>query len=154
MAPPTLDARVPDRGGLLFTKTVGRVLSTALVATPLALVASASPAAAITCGPGDTVEVKVLATPQTVPSGGEVTVEFKAFNCSAATESVTVISKRLAPAPCSNGSSTDAMTFAPHQRIKNTLAYVPPCPGHWRWTLVVFQGDTRVSKSWADFTAL
>jgi hypothetical protein len=127
----------------------------ALVAAPLAVSITASPASAITCSPGDTVVVKVLATPQTVPSGSEVSVEFKAFNCSTATQSVTVVTKNFAPSPCGSFTSTDPMTFAPHQRIKRTLTFVPSrCPGHWRYTLVAFQGETRVSKSWADFTAL
>ena len=138
----------------MLRKRVSRVLWLALVAAPLAVAASASPAAAITCSPGDTVVVKVLATPQTVPSGSEVTVEFKGFNCTSETQSFTLVTKRFAPDPCSNATSTDSYTFAPHYRIKNTLTFAPRCPGSWRFTLVAFQGTARVSKSWADLTAL
>lgn len=99
--------------------------------------------------------VKTKATPTTVPSESEVSVVSTALNCTAETQIVTVVSKRFSPDPCGNASSTDSFTFAPHQLIKKTYTFPPSrCPGHWRFTFVLSQGSTRLSKSWADFTAL
>jgi hypothetical protein len=134
---------------------VTRGLLLGVLAAPLGAVASATSAAALTCAPGDIVVVKEKATPTTVPSGSDVSVVSTALNCTAATQTVTVVSKEFAPDPCGNGSSTDSLTFAPHQFIKKTFTFSPSrCAGRWRFTLVLSQGSTRLSKSWADFTAL
>jgi hypothetical protein len=121
----------------------------------LGAVASATSAAALTCAPGDIVVVKTKATPTTVPSGSDVSVVTTARNCTAETQAVTVVSKRFSPDPCGNASNTDSFTFAPHELIKKTYTFPPsPCPGHWRFTFVLSQGSSRLSKSSADFTAL
>ena len=132
-----------------------RGLLLGILAAPLGAVISATSAAALTCAPGDIVVVQEKATPTTVPSGSEVSIVSSARNCTGATQTVTVVSKRFSPDPCGNASSTDSLTFSPHEFIKRTLTFPPAhCPGHWRFTLVLSQGSTRLSKSWADFTAL
>jgi hypothetical protein len=112
------------------------------------------PAAALTCAPGDIVVVIVKANPSTVPSGSEATVVFKGLNCTDTTQTVTEVGKRFAPDPCSDGRSSGSITFTPHELKKNTLNFVPPCSGDWRFVEALFQGSTRLSKSWAAFTAL
>jgi len=134
---------------------VTRGLVFGVLAAPLGAVISAPSAAALTCAPGDIVVVKTKATPTTVPSGSDVSVVTTAINCTAETQVVTVVSKRFSPDPCGNASHTDSFTFAPHEFIKKTYTFPPShCTGHWRFTFVLSQGSTRLSKSWADFTAL
>ena len=136
-------------------RMISRVLAAILLVAPVAVAVGIAPAAAITCAPGDTVNVKVLASPTTVPAGTNVTVTFKAFNCSAATQSVDVVTKSFSPCNPSI-TSTNPMTFAPHQRIQKDFTFAPSatCKGDYRYTLVVFKDGTRVSKSWADFTVV
>ena len=54
---------------------VTRGLLLGVLAATLGAVVSATPAAALTCAPGDIVVVKEKATPTTVPSGSEVSHE-------------------------------------------------------------------------------
>jgi hypothetical protein len=142
----------------MFGAMMSRVVLLTLVVAPLGIAVSAGPAAALTCSSGDVVLVKVKATPATVPSGSEVTVVNKGLNCTDATQEVSVVTKAFAPAPCGDGSgftSTDSVTFAPHQLIRKTQTFVPAgCPGRYRYVIAAYQGSTRLSKSAAEFTAL